>query len=760
MAALDLSGRTAAPAADEHKAEFDPARHCRRPLSEVIRERDELTAKTGNYYGITELSLRDSDPLKYERFYARIHSAVLSAREVARYVAASPGSREMGESLWGLCTAEGDTLALSVGFLSHTTALPTSIRYMAEKGYDLNEGIRDADVFAVSDGRTGGVPHPGDFYGFVPIVVDGEIVAWAVGLNHIVDNGAPVAGSWATFSVDTFMDGLVLPPIKTGTNLKQASWWKAIWERRTRAATMNILDDKMRLAGMALIYKAVHEVIEEFGLDYYKRAIREIIEESRRMIVDNIRDLTVPGTYSGAAFRVVQYKGLQGVWSQADKNTLIHIRVAVEADPTGLLIDTEGSSRWGYHSYNGTPGGADCAVFLGMINQFAHNTKVTAGISLAVRRNYAMGSIYNPDNPHTSNANIWAQSIALNSIAFSSVCRAMFARGYLEEAFTVDGNWAAIQGGGVLADGTPYAFTNFEWLGGVGRGGFCYRDGEPLVWAPWSQVATIGDAEDVESTVPTLFYLGRRLLRGYFGAGKYRGGVGNSAIHWAVKPGQRLALSRPNGGLSCTPALALGMSGAYPAPGCFMITAQGTNLGEILAAGGKPPRDANEFLAAVEGGTLTVKKLGIWKTDCPEVGLENNDMFVDAAGAGGGWGDPLDRDPQAVVRDLNEGWVTNYEFTSEMHGVVAAKDVDGKWTLDVAATKAKRAQLRARRISESVPVSEWWQAERGLVRAGNFRPEVAEMYKESLSFEKFAREFKGFWQLEPSFTVQAGEWNA
>ncbi|HTY53947.1 MAG TPA: hydantoinase B/oxoprolinase family protein, partial [Candidatus Binataceae bacterium] len=279
MAALELSGR-AVSGAEEHKTEFDPARHCRRPLSEVIKQRDELTAKSGNYYGITELSLRDSDPLKYERFYARIHSAVLSAREVARYVAASPGSREMGESLWGLCTPEGDTLALSVGFLSHTTALPTSIRYMAEHGYDLNEGIRDADVFAVSDGRTGGVPHPGDFYGFVPVVVDGEIVAWAVGLNHIMDNGAPVAGSWATFSVDTFMDGLVVPPMKTGTNLKQASWWKAIWERRTRSATMNILDDKMRLAGMALIYKAVHEVIEEFGIDYYKRAIREIIEES------------------------------------------------------------------------------------------------------------------------------------------------------------------------------------------------------------------------------------------------------------------------------------------------------------------------------------------------------------------------------------------------------------------------------------------------------------------------------------------------
>ena len=108
-----------------------------------------------------------------------------------------------------------------------------------------------------------------------------------------MENGAPVAGSWATFSVDTFMDGLVCPPMRTGRKLKQESWWKAIWERRTRAATMNILDDKMRLAGCAMIHETTHKLIEEFGLDYYKRAIREVIEESRGMVVNNMKSTMV-----------------------------------------------------------------------------------------------------------------------------------------------------------------------------------------------------------------------------------------------------------------------------------------------------------------------------------------------------------------------------------------------------------------------------------------------------------------------------------
>ena len=73
-------------------------------LLDMINTRDRLTSESGHYYGVTELSLRNSDPIKYERFYSKIHASVLAARESARYVAASPGSREMGEVLWGLAT--------------------------------------------------------------------------------------------------------------------------------------------------------------------------------------------------------------------------------------------------------------------------------------------------------------------------------------------------------------------------------------------------------------------------------------------------------------------------------------------------------------------------------------------------------------------------------------------------------------------------------------------------------------------------------
>lgn len=722
-----------------------------RTLKQMIEERDRLLAETGHYYGIETLSLRDTDPMKYERFYSRLHTCVLGAREVARYVAASPGGREMGESLWALTTAEGDSLALSLGFFSHTGAFPVAIRYMANEAYDSNPGIRDGDVFCTDDGLTGGAPHPGDTYCYVPIVVDGEIVAWTVGLNHIMEAGAPMAGSWPGFCVDTFMDGFVFPPMKTGENLTQATWWDALWKRRTRAATLNILDDKMRLAGCAMVHKGIHEIIVEFGIDYFKRAVREVIEESRRMVMDNIHNLMIPGTYNGCAFRVAKYKGMQNIWSQADRDNLIHIRQSLEVDQKGkVLVDMEGSSRWGYHAFNGYPGGADCALYLAMTNSFSHNTKVTAAINMAAISHYPKGSIYNPDNDFASYANIWAQSMAMNSLSFNSVNRALFSRGYLEEAFATDGCWDGVQGSGELADGTPYGFTNFEYVGGVAQGAFCYRDGQPVTWAEWTQLCNIGNAEEFEYLIPTTFYLGRKLQKGYCGHGKFRGGLGQTSVHWVVDPGKRLGMSRGGAATSMTTFTSLGMSGAYPAPGCFHITARGTNVGEVTANGGDTPRDAMEIVEYANNGKLKVDNLEIWKYDPPELEMRNNDLWGNSTGGAGGWGDPLERRPEMVIEDLEQDAIAA-DFARTLYGVVATPGEKGAWVLDAKATEKRRAEIMAERRQRATPAAEWWKTQRRKVVDKNFIEPVRDMYRGSMSFAKFDREYRGFWQLDKEF---------
>ena len=70
-------------------------------LKEMLEESEELIEKTKRYYGIENLSLKEEDPFRYERAYASLRGALVSARETALHVAASPIVKEIGE----LCIA-------------------------------------------------------------------------------------------------------------------------------------------------------------------------------------------------------------------------------------------------------------------------------------------------------------------------------------------------------------------------------------------------------------------------------------------------------------------------------------------------------------------------------------------------------------------------------------------------------------------------------------------------------------------------------
>ena len=75
--------------------------------------------------------------------------------------------------------------------------------------------------------------------------------------------------------------------------------------------------------------------------------------------------------------------------------------------------------------------------------------------------------------------------------------------------------------------------------------------------------------------------------------------------------------------------------------------------------------------------------------------LKRGDVFRHEMSGGGGYGDPLDRDPEGVLRDVVEEKVTP-EHAERAYGVVVARDGEngGAWTLDLPATRLLRTELR------------------------------------------------------------------
>ena len=193
-------------------------------VDEMLAESERLFGQTGSYYGLAgELELKDSDPIGYEKLFARLRGGLVSARETALNISASPIVRELGELCFALYTPEGDSIALSTGIIVHVHTMSDAIKFMVRNGWEDNPGIRPGDIFANNDPVIGDV-HNADVQTFVPIFWEDELVAWAGGVTHVLDIGASTPGGVPVGPTNRLDDGIDLPCMKIGENDELAQW--------------------------------------------------------------------------------------------------------------------------------------------------------------------------------------------------------------------------------------------------------------------------------------------------------------------------------------------------------------------------------------------------------------------------------------------------------------------------------------------------------------------------------------------------------
>src|ERR1700751_729048 len=98
-------------------------------IRERLIESERLMDETGCYDGITELSLRNQDPLKFETLHTKLRAYCVSAREM----------------VVAIYTPEGDAIALSNGIMVHVHTMSRFIKWMIKNGYEENPRIREGD---------------------------------------------------------------------------------------------------------------------------------------------------------------------------------------------------------------------------------------------------------------------------------------------------------------------------------------------------------------------------------------------------------------------------------------------------------------------------------------------------------------------------------------------------------------------------------------------------------------------------------------
>ncbi len=717
-------------------------------LKEAVDERERLFAETGHAYGLEQLDLVEEDPATFMKFQMRLVAACINARETAMMISANPMSMVQGELLFMLANPEGDVISASYGLAGHIQCLPFIIKSIADLGFEDDPQINEGDIFHCNDPMYG-PPHNADNYTWLPIYYGEELVGWTVGLNHIVDVGGIQPGGLGTVSTSVFTDGFTVPPTKTGANFKQHKWWDLHWKRRTRTEMFNVLDDKMRAAGIVVLHDRIREIIDEFGIDYYRRGLREIIERERRVLVDRIKSLAVPGKYNYLHFDWVGYKGNLGrLWPASNRNWMLHkpAEMNIRTDGT-LLTDVEGLASEGEFHCNAYEPAVRMLTSLGMWPMFAYTETINSSLLYMTDWNIPPGSMFNPQNP-------WAGTVmGLGLVAgyififTNTLSYAYFARGYLEETFPQDATGIGYGISGILGDGFQWAGGDMGLLTCVAEGATPYHDGFPAAVCSPNPASDMGELEVTEFLMPTQVNIGRKLITDYCGHGKFRGGQGIGVLQMVNQPGQfvQIATFGDTHGLG---ACSMGRAGGYPTSNNVVMYVHGTNMRELLAEGKPYPTDFVELQEWIKEGKLTAESVEIYNGSTPTIPMQDGDLYVTCAGSRGGWGDVLERRYDLIEEDLQYGWISP-ECAKTVYGAVT----NGNGKIDTNASDALRDQMRNQRKERSVDAKEWWKQERQIVLDKSWHEDARNMFADASKYEKFRKQFHVMWQVPEDYTL-------
>src|SRR5699024_7355988 len=277
------------------------------------------------------------------------------------------------------------------------------------------------------------------------------------------------------------------------------------------------------------------------------------------------------------------------------------------------------------------------------------------------------------------------------------------------------------------------------------------KDGIDTGYVGWNPESDMGNIEVWEQGIPML-YLGRSISANSGGAGRNRGGTAFSSM-WLVHNTDQLTIATSEH--SSRVFDNAGMCGGYPAPTAHPhFAVRNTNVEQLVeeakplphSLGSNPHKtDLEKY---VDGDLEHVEGPYINKP------FESGDLFAHTYNGGGGYGDPIERDPFEIARDVENGYVTA-DLASNAHAVVGDYAEDkNKSHVDMDATKKRREEVRTAGLSNATPAEEWITSERERVLEKDFAPEIKNMYKATMSLsDQFDKEFKEFWNLPKDFTM-------
>ena len=722
-------------------------------LKDRLRTHDEAFAKTGHLFGLSKLARKESDPGTYEAVWHILSNLCNAAWSVGCKVSSSPIAAEGGDALWALHTPTGEAICVSRGITAHPGLLADLIRHFIELGYEDLPGFKQGDIFENNDPHYGGI-HAPDFDMVMPLFYGDELVAWASCVSHVSDCGSVTPGSIGFLNPDCYSDGLAISMERVGENDQFYPWYEMRIKSRTRTPDWVLGDARGRLAGCLTIREKLAEVIDKYSLDFFRDATQEYIEDSRRYAVGRVKTQTVPGRIRKSQFKDLAMKGKRVLLGKQDIDCLFNLPMDLEIEADAKVrISLRGASGTVPFGQNISPTALKSGLLMGYshvigFDMFNSGPKAAWDVEPP-----PAGSWANPfEKDFSASSGVaWAPAVMWLSSLYEVFGRLFQSRGFVEEMAAGAASTMTAEFAGTNQMGVYVAGLTLEQAcnGSPARG---FADGENSAWCIYTPNADFGNAEVAELYYPILF-LGRNIEPDSAGYGRFRGGLGHTAV-WMVYNTAGIEYQCGCAGIRSKTIPNHGMYGAYPSIPDRPSYAHDTNLRELIAEQkplvherGDPENPT--IAQVVKARVLETSAIAPFVTPEP---LQDYDLIVHPISGAQSMGDPIERDPKAVEDDLNKGWV-RARVAEQIHGVVARSNGRSAWSVDEAATEKRRAEIREERKRRAVPFKQWWSQEKQKVAAReNMDPAVLTMWRTSMELSPdYGAELRAFWDLPDDF---------
>jgi N-methylhydantoinase B len=613
------------------------------------------------------------DSITFELLRHRLAAINDEATFTIMQVSANQIATDSNDLNSALMTAGGEVVVFGVWILVHSCSLNTLVqRILAD--YGDNPGIAPGDMFMCNDPYVTG-RHQLDVVVVAPIYYDRRLIAWSGTIVHQNDVGGPIAGGFAVGARTIYEEAIPMAPVK----IVEAGRMRRDIEReyliRSRTPELNRLDLLAQVAANRLHGERVVELCDQYGVDNFTGTLERLLDTTERRLRQRLARLP------DGRWRHVGFMEHDGVADTVARISLVATKIGDH-----LELDFSGSSPQAQGMVNAAHGTMRCFALVALLALLGFDDLpwVPGAFERVVRFVTEPGTVTHATWPAGVSMSGTAAGQEIRTAVQQCLAAMLDAAGDLGSKVMTSGMTSApgVALSGRDAHGDPFSSILVDAQLG-GGGARLLADGEDTAGLLHSPGATTSNIELNERNFP-IFYLHRYERVDSGGPGTTRGGVGSEHSFVLRPPVEQLDLTLFGHGVEQPTSAGLG--GGEPGRQNAFLFHRGGGQGLAALAGGEPPAGRPEAPPPKYRS-----------------GLGPGDVFTSWCAGGGGIGDPIERDPEAVRRDVEEGLVSPAGAVADYK--VQLRAGPGGWFVDEAATATLRDGERRARLGGAAPAA-------------------------------------------------------